>query len=170
VSFSDDPFELVQQLERGERDWISCSSLWIDSLRQRMGSNLGVSVLPGGADTPAMPVTRLLVWSFGRHSSARQRFLAERFVAFSLNEVTQKQLMVAVPGNLPVNPNVLIPTRSSALMAALALSLDRSRMFEFRDPDASIVRGYRLESVLKKVVQGELPPEPAVAKLLAPIP
>lgn len=170
VSFSDDPFELVQQLERGERDWISCSSLWIDSLRQRMGPNLGVSVLPGGADTPAMPVTRLLVWSFGRHSSARQRLLAERFVAFSLNEVTQKQLMVAVPGNLPVNPNVMIPTRSSALMAALAFSLDRSRMFEFRDPDASIVRGYRLESVLKKVVQGELPPEPAVAQLLAPIP
>ena len=78
--------------------------------------------------------------------------------------------MVAVPGNLPVNPNVMIPTRSSALMAALAFSLDRSRMFEFRDPNASIVRGDRLESVLKKVVQGELPPEPAVAQLLASIP
>jgi hypothetical protein len=129
-----------------------------------------VSVLPGGTDEPATPITRLLVWSFGRHSSARQRLVAERFVAFSLNEVTQKQLMDAVPGNLPVNPNVLIPTRSSALMASLSFSLDHSRMFDLRDPDGAIARGMRLEAVLKKVVQGELLPAPALAQLLGPTP
>ncbi len=170
ISFSDDPLDLVEQLQRGERDWISCTSLWIDGLRQRMGPHLGVSVLPGAAEAPATPITRLLVWSFGRHSSARQRQVAERFVAFSLNEVTQKQLMEVVPGNLPVNPNVLIPTRSSALMAALSSSLDHSLMFDLRDPDGAIARGMRLEAVLKKVVQGELLPAPALAQLLAPTP
>lgn len=170
VSFSDDPLDLVQQLQRGERDWISCTSIWIDGLRQRMGPNLGVSELPGGVDTPTTPISRLLVWSYGRHSSARQRVLAEQFVAFSLNEVNQKQLMDSVPGNLPVNPNVLIPTRSSALMASLASSLSHSRMFIFRDPDGAIVRGKRLESLLKKVVQGELLPPQALAQLLTPIP
>ncbi len=170
VSFSDDSLDLVQQLQRGERDWISCTSLWIDGLRQSMGPNLGVSALPGGTDEPATPITRLLVWSFGRHSSARQRLLAERFVAFSLNEVTQKQLMDAVPGNLPVNPNVLIPIRSSALMASLSFSLDHSRMFDLRDPDGAIARGSRLEAVLKQVVQGELLPAPAPVQLLGPNP
>jgi len=170
ISFSDDPLDLVEQLQRGERDWISCTSLWIDGLRQRLGPHLGVSVLPGAAEAPATPITRLLVWSFGRHSSARQRLVAERFVAFSLNEVTQKQLMDAVPGNLPVNPNVLIPTRSSALMAALSSSLDHSLMFDLRDPDGAIARGMRMEAVLKKVVQGELLPAPALAQLLAPTP
>jgi len=170
ISFSDDPLDLVEQLQRGERDWISCTSLWIDGLRQRLGPHLGVSVLPGAAEAPATPITRLLVWSFGRHSSARQRQVAERFVAFSLNEVTQKQLMDAVPGNLPVNPNVLIPTRSSALMASLSFSLDHSRMFDLRDPDGAIARGTRLEAVLKKVVQGELLPDQALAQLLGPTP
>ncbi|MCP9800286.1 extracellular solute-binding protein [Synechococcus sp. RedBA-s] len=170
VSFSDDPLDLIQQLQRGQRDWISCNSVWIDGLRQRMGPNLGVSVLPGGTDVPTTPISRLLVWSFGRHSSARQRLLAERFVAFTLNEVTQKQLMDSVPGNLPVNPNVLIPTRSSALMASLAFSLDHSRLLDFPDPEGAIARSRWLESVLEKVVLGELPPAPALAQLLARTP
>ncbi len=170
VSFSDDPLDLVRQLQQGERDWISCSSLWIDGLRQKLGQNLGVSVLPGGPDTPAEPISRLLVWSFGRHSSGRQRQAAERFVAFSLNQVNQKQLMLTVPGNLPVNPDVLIPTRSSALLRTLTFSLDHSLMLDFRDPDAAMARGSQLESMLKNVVQGEVRPPEALARLLAPAP
>ncbi len=168
VSFADDSLDLVKQLQRGERDWISCSSLWIDGLRQRLGPHLGVSVLPGGAEAPAAPITRLLVWSFGRHSSPKQRLLAEQFVLFSLNEVTQKQLMDGVPGNLPVNPDVLIPTRSSSLMASLSTSLDHSLMFDLRDPDGAIARGSRIEGLLKKLVQGDLPPAAAIVQLLGP--
>ncbi|MCT0247742.1 extracellular solute-binding protein [Synechococcus sp. CS-205] len=170
VSFSDDPLDLVRQLQQGERDWISCSSLWIDDLRQKLGQNLGVSVLPGGPDAPAEPISRLLVWSFGRHSSWRQRQAAERFVAFSLNQVNQKQLMHTAPGNLPVNPDVLIPTRSSALLRTLTFSLDHSLMLDFRDPDAAMARGSQLESMLKNVVQGEVLPPEALARLLAPAP
>lgn len=166
VSFADDPFDLVRQLQRGERDWISCASLWIDGLEKRLGSNLGVSVLPGGANTPATPISRLLVWSFGRNSSARQRELAKQFVAFTRNEVVQKQLMDSVPGNLPVNPDVLIPSRTSSLMAALAFSLEHSRLLVYRDPDGAVRRGQQMEAVLKKMVQGEWLPSEATDRLL----
>ncbi|MCP9886035.1 hypothetical protein KBY97_13020 [Synechococcus sp. ATX 2A4] len=167
VDFAEDDTELAGQLERGERDWVSCNGNWLEPLNRKLGNNLGMSVLPGGNGRPAEPITALRVWSFGRHSTGRQRALAEAFVFFSLNKVNQKDMMLSSPGTLPVNPDVLIPTKSSHRLAALAASWENSQMLNFSNPEQTVAASLEIESVLQETIQGELTPAQASAMLLA---
>jgi ABC-type glycerol-3-phosphate transport system substrate-binding protein len=167
VAFAEDDAELVEQLGRGERDWISCNANWLEPLNSKLGNNLGMSVLPGADERPAKPITALRVWSFGRHSTGRQRKLAEAFVLFSLNKVNQREMMLSAPGTLPVNPDVLVPTKSSHRLAALATSLENSHMLNFSDPEQTVAAGRAVEFVLQRTVQGELTPAEATAMLLS---
>lgn len=166
VVFTDEVSELVRLLEEGRLDWISCEGVWLDQLSAKLGSRLGVSVLPGREGQPAQPLNRLMVWSYGRDSSSRQRELAERFVLFTLREVNQKRLMELAPGNLPVNPRVLIPTKSSRSMAALDASLSHSRMLDFRDPERILERLERMQGLLRGTIAGESSPEEVVRAML----
>jgi ABC-type glycerol-3-phosphate transport system substrate-binding protein len=152
VEFSEDQANLVQRLEQGQIDWITCSSLSLLQLSKTLGPSLGVSELPGRPGQPAQGLTRLRVWSFGQHSSPRQRQLAEEFVLFTLNRVIQKRLMLEAPGNLPVNPSVLIPTKRSDMMAALAGSLEKAQLLNFRDPDRIETRLTWIDDVLERAI------------------
>ncbi len=156
VEFAEESIDLVERLGKGERDWISCNSLWLGRLSKELGSSLGVSELPGANDQPATTLTRLKVWSFGEHSSPRQRELAEAFVLFTLNTVNQRRLMQAGPGNLPVNREVLIPVKSSRRFAAMAASLDHSRMLSFRHPDSVEERVGQLHDLLRQLIVGTI--------------
>ncbi|MDM7937804.1 MAG: hypothetical protein QUV06_10135 [Cyanobium sp. CZS 48M] len=160
VEFSDDPLDLVERLEQGKLGWISCNSLWLDRLGKTLGPSLGVSQLPGRDGEPAQGLTRLKVWSFGRHSTPRQRQLAKEFVLFTLNQLNQKRLMLAAPGNLPVNRDVLIPSKSSSLFAALAGSLDHAELMSFKDPERIEIRLAWIDDVLERaIVNAEAPAE-----------
>jgi ABC-type glycerol-3-phosphate transport system substrate-binding protein len=167
VAFAEDDAELVNELERGERDWISCNGNWLNPLTRKLGNNLGLSVLPGTEARPAQPITALRVWSFGRHSTGRQRALAEAFVLFSLNKVNQREMMLSAPGTLPVNPDVLVPTKSSHRLAALATSLENSHMLNFSNPEQTVAAARAIDFVLQRTVQGELTPAEATAMLLS---
>ncbi|WP_322782064.1 MULTISPECIES: hypothetical protein [unclassified Synechococcus] len=158
VEFSEDAVDLVHQMEQGKLDWISCNSLWLERLGKSMGPSLGVSQLPGRPGQPAQGLTRLKVWSFGRHSTPRQRELAKEFVLFTLNRLNQKRLMLMAPGNLPVNRDVLIPSKSSAVFAALADSLDRAQLLSFADPDRTETRLAWIDAILERaIVNAEAP-------------
>ncbi len=152
VEFSEEAVDLVHQLEQGKLDWISCNSLWLEQLGKSMGPSLGVSQLPGSPGQPARGLTRLKVWSFGTHSTPRQRELAKEFVLFTLNRLNQKRLMLFAPGNLPVNRNVLIPSKSSAVFAALADSLDRAQLISFSDPDRIETRLAWMDDILERAI------------------
>ena len=156
VEFAEESIDLVERLGKGERDWISCNSLWLGRLSSQLGTSLGVSELPGADGQAATTLTRLKVWSFGEHSSPRQRQLAEAFVLFTLNPVNQRLLMQAGPGNLPVNREVLIPIKSSQRFAAMAASLDNSRMLSFRQPDRVEQRVAQLNDLLHQLIAGTL--------------
>jgi len=156
VEFAEESIDLVERLGKGERDWISCNSLWLGRLSSQLGTSLGVSELPGADGQAATTLTRLKVWSFGEHSSPRQRQLAEAFVLFTLNAVNQRLLMQAGPGNLPVNREVLIPIKSSQRFAAMAASLDNSRMLSFRQPDRVEQRVGQLNDLLHQLIAGTL--------------
>jgi hypothetical protein len=93
--------------------------------------------------------------------------LAEAFVFFSLNKVNQKDMMLSSPGTLPVNPEVLIPTKSSHRLAALAASWENSQMLSFSNPEQTVAVSLAIESVLQETIQGELTPAQASAMLLA---
>lgn len=167
VEFSDDPVDLVQRLEQGKLGWISCNSLWLERLTKALGPSLGVSQLPGRQGQPAQGLTRLKVWSFGQHSTPRQRQLAEKFVLFTLNRLNQKRLMLAAPGNLPVNRDVLIPTKSSAVFAALADSLQQAHLMSFGDPERIETRLAWIDDVLESAIVNAEPPEVVLRALEA---
>lgn len=165
VVFADEPSELVHRLKAGELDWVSCSSLWLGPLQAHFGANLGVSELPGLPGAPARSITKLRVWSFGRHSTARQRQLAESFVLFTLNPVNQKRLMQAGVGNLPVNREVLVPTKASPTFRAMAASFSRARMLSFRQPERTEERIAALGRLVGRAVLGELTTDEVMAML-----
>jgi arabinogalactan oligomer / maltooligosaccharide transport system substrate-binding protein len=168
VEFADESIDLAERLGRGERDWISCNSLWLGRLGRQMKGSLAVSELPGPDGQPATTITRLKVWSFGTHSSPRQRQLAQAFVLFTLNPVNQRRLMLAGPGNLPVNKEVLIPTKSSQRFAAMEASLEHSRMLSFRNPERVEQRVGQLHDLLRQLMAGSLNPVGVIQGLTDP--
>ncbi len=167
VEFSEDGVALVDRLEAGQLDWISCNSVWLEQLSTSLGPDLGVSELPGQRGRPAQGLTRLSVWSFGRHSTPRQRQIARDFVLFSLSKLTQRRLMLAAPGNLPVNREVRIPTKSSGTFAALAASLENARLPSFRNPDRIEARLSWIQTLLERMIVGGIDPEQAIRMLEA---
>jgi ABC-type glycerol-3-phosphate transport system substrate-binding protein len=123
---------------------------------------------PGRDGRPASTLTRLKVWSFGDHSSPRQRQLAKSFVLFTLNPVNQRRLLLAGPGNLPVNRQVLVPTTSSNRFAAMSASLDNSTMLNFRNPDRVEERVGQLNDLLRQLIAGTLDAYGVLQGLSAP--
>jgi hypothetical protein len=161
VQFSEDAVDLVERL-----DWISCNSLWLERLGNKLGRDLGVSELPGRDGRPAETFIHLKVWSFGQHSTPRQRRIAEQFVLFTLNKLNQKRLLLAAPGNLPVNREVLIPTKSSAMFAALAASLERSRVLHYKESELIETRLAWADDILQHAIVGGSAPAEVLMRLL----
>lgn len=159
--------ELVERMERGQLDWISCSSTAIERLKRKLGPHLGVSVLPTGSDgKPARPMARLQLLSFGRDSTPAQRQVATSFALFVLNDFSQTNLISKAFGNMPVNQNVVVPVKDSPALAVMQASLDHSTVPTFREGV-----GFRraiglgagsqdpLVQLLKQAVYGEQSPE-----------
>jgi len=168
LQFVDTSDELVQRLETKQLDWISCNANAIPRLRRSLGSNLGVSVLPGGANgTPARPMPRLLLISFGRDSTPSQRRLAESFALFMLNDISQNSLMQRAFGNMPVNRNVMVPVKDSPVLAAMEASLDSSTIPTLTEGVVLRQRTEELRQLLKQNVYGEESPEQVMEKIQA---
>ena len=168
LQFVDTSYELVQRLETGQLDWISCNATAIPRLRRSLGSRLGVSVLPAGPDgTPARSMSRLLLMSFGRDSTPGQRRIAERFALFALNDFSQNNLMVRAVGNMPVNENVIVPVKDSPVLAAMDRSLSDSMVSSFREGVGLRLRSPAVRQLLKQNVYGEEPPQKVLAAIEA---
>ncbi len=134
VIFVETADEMVERMERGQLDWISCSSTAIERLKRRLGPHLGVSVLPTGSDgKPARPLARLQLLSFGRDSTPAQRQVATSFALFVLNDFSQTNLISKAFGNMPVNQNVVVPVKDSPALAVMQASLDHSTVPTFRE-------------------------------------
>lgn len=159
--------ELVERMERGQLDWISCSSTAIERLKRKLGPHLGVSVLPAGRDgKPARPIARLQLLSFGRDSTPAQRKVATSFALFVLNDFSQTNLISRAFGNMPVNQNVVVPVKDSPALAVMQASLDHSTVPTFREGvgfrqaiGLGAGRQDRLMQLLKQVVYGERSPK-----------
>jgi maltose-binding protein MalE len=166
LQFVDTSDELVQRLETKQLDWISCNANAIPRLRRSLGTKLGVSVLPSGANgTPARPMARLLVISFGRDSTPSQRRLAESFALFMLNDISQNSLMQRAFGNMPVNRNVIVPVKDSPVLAAMESSLEASTVPNFQQGVELRQRTEALRQLLKQNIYGEESPREVLESL-----
>ncbi|MFM7675453.1 MAG: extracellular solute-binding protein [Synechococcus sp.] len=168
LQFVDSSYELVQRLESGQLDWISCNATAIPRLRRRLGARLAVAPLPAGSDgTPARPLARLLLLSFSRDSTPGQRRIAERFALFALNDFSQNNLMVRAVGNMPVNQNVIVPVKQSPLYDAMQQSLEASIVSNFSEGVGLRQRSPEVRQLLKQNVYGEETPRKVLQEIEA---
>lgn len=166
VQFSDTNEDLAERLMKRQADWISCNSAVVPILLKALGKDLGLSVFPGEQDgQPARAVARLQMISFGRDSSPGQRKAAEQFALFLLNDYSQNVVMSKTDGVLPVNGNVIIPSKRSPELAAFNASKPYAIVPSF---DRAV--GVRLERtpltrLIKRTVYGDISSEEALRNL-----
>jgi len=160
VIFVDTADGMVDRLEKGQLDWISCNATAIGRLQRALGSNLAVADLPRGPDgEPSRPIARMLVMSFGRDSTPGQRDVAERFALFVLNEYTQNTLVAKALGNMPVNQNVVLPVKDSVYLPVMERSLNNSIIPSFHEGMRITQLADSLRPLLKQNIYGEEKPE-----------
>lgn len=166
VQFSDTNEDLAERLMKGEVDWISCNSAVLAILRKSLGKDLGLSVLPGETqDKPARAVARLQMISFGRDSSPQQRDAAEQFALFLLNDYSQNVVMSKTDGVLPVNGNVIVPTKRSPELAAINASKPYAIVPSFNRAVGVRLERTPLTRLIKRNVYGDISPEEALLNL-----
>ena len=157
VVFTDSNDDLYTQFLDGQLDWIPCRSLNARLLQKKLGSKFGAAPLPGkNPGQPAAATVKLMAWSFGHHSSDMQQQLAKDFALFSLNEVSQKELMLKTQSSLPINTQVMVPSKSSQLLAAMELGLENGILLDFNRKMLMLSNDTgRLQTLVRQAVLGE---------------
>lgn len=171
MDIGSDQDELLAGLTSGRIAWVPCYTPYLQSLKWRMGHQLGVSALPGGPDGPASPFLAVRAWAFGRDSSPRQRQLAEELVLLSLDPMLQRKITLATESTLPVNQLVSIPVAASGRLAAMAQAqqqlMVKGRVLALPLSADRIVRMLpRIEDLVYQVITGELSPRQGAELLL----
>lgn len=164
ITFFGKQEELLNGLQQGQLDWISCRSSHIHRLQRHLGPDLGVAPLPGGAQGAATPINRLKVMAFGLNSSPGQRRIAEELARFTINPLMQRNLTLDSMEVLPVNRFVPAPVASSTILESMVKSAQQAEaagpllVALMEKPELRST----LSSVLAKVVFGDLDPREAV--------
>ena len=168
LKFLDNGDQLVQALEAGKLDWISCNATAIRRLRRDLGANLAVSPLPRTKDgEPSRAFARLLLISFGRDSNPEERRVAQKFALFVLNDYSQNNLMERAVGNMPVNQTVIVPVKNAPELAAMEQSLASSIVPDFRSGVGVTRLAQPISQLLKQTIYGDLRPAEALQQIEA---
>ncbi len=170
LNFVGNDVQLMTQLSNRKLDWISCNSDMLTRLRDQLGDDLGVAALPNGPNNAsAAPYQWLAVMALGRDSSAKQRSMAIKLSDYITNPLVQKQDYVLMNSYLPVNPNVIIPTKSSKSLAAIAQA-----RHQFQEHYSDLVAIYtsnppwdQINNMLTQVVSGVSQPNTSTDELIS---
>jgi maltose-binding protein MalE len=119
ITFVSSEEELRVGLAEGRFLWIPCPSGWIPSLRQALGADLGVGLLPAGPAGPARPLMAVPTWMLGAQSSLAQRRLAKQFMLFTVNAVNQRTTALRLGTVLPVNPAIALPLKAYPILSVM---------------------------------------------------
>lgn len=155
--------QAAAELISGQLAWIPCRTTEIPGLRRQMGPRLGIAPLPNGAGGTASPINRLRLMALGRNSSQTGRSRALSFSRFSLNPLTQRNIVLGTQNYLPANRFVRIPVMSSSVLAALVTASQQGRQVNqliasvhHNDP-----RVKQLQNLLNELLFGEVSPRDA---------
>ena len=170
LNFIDNDPQLAALLGNRQLDWISCNSGMLTRLRDQLGDDLRISVLPNGPNNAsAAPFNLLFVVALGRDSSAKQRSMAIKLSDYITNPLVQRQDFLLRNSYLPINPNVTIPTQSSKSLAAIAKA-----RHQFQEQNTDLFAIYtsnlpwdQLNSVLTQVVSGVSQPNTSTDELIS---
>ena len=118
ISFYSQQSELINELASNNLDWITCDSFQALAIKETMGEQLSVAILPDGIQTKAFAWPFVYGFGLGTDSSPTQRALALSYVKANTNAVGQRQAMLRSEGFLPTNQAVDIPNQSSQTLKA----------------------------------------------------
>jgi len=118
ISFYSQQSELIKELASNNLDWITCDSFQALAIKETMGEQLSVAILPDGIQTKAFAWPFVYGFGLGTDSSPTQRELALSYVKANTNAVGQRQAMLRSEGFLPTNQAVDIPNQSSQTLNA----------------------------------------------------
>lgn len=166
ISFLPSQVQLLQGLEAGELDWVTCRSSHISALRSAMGRRLGVAPLPAGPGGEPSPISELRVFAFGTNSSPRQRVAAEALATFSIYPQIQRSSVVRTGDVLPVNRHVKVPVESSADLAALVTSQQHSTLSSSQAVARLTPIKANLDRILTRFLYGDLDVDAAADQLI----
>ena len=167
INLESNSSELVQQLNQGRLDWITCRSQDVSRLREHLGEHLGLATMPDGDGHAASPLSTLLVWALGRNSSEQQRRAAEELVKFTLNPPIQRAFTLHTQGMLPVTRDTPLPLGSSANLSALLGAQQQADQAVSLEAALVALRGreHRLDRILTEFHYGHLSLEEATEAL-----
>ena len=118
ISFYSQQSELANELAANNLDWITCDSFQALAIKETMGDQLSIAILPDGMQTKAFAWPFVFGFGLGTDSSPTQRELALSYVKANTNAVGQRQAMLRSEGFLPTNQAVDIPNQSSQTLNA----------------------------------------------------
>jgi maltose-binding protein MalE len=118
ISFYSQQSELVNELAANNLDWVTCDSFQAKNLKETMGKQLSIAILPDGIQTKAFAWPLVFAFGLGTDSSPTQRALALNYVKANTNSVGQRQVMLRSEAFLPTNQAVDIPNQSSQTLKA----------------------------------------------------
>lgn len=165
ITFVASGAELSQGLIDGRFEWVSCSPRWLPSLRQSLGSRLGLSLLPGGPRGPAHPIMLQRTWAFGAQSSGQQRQLARQLVMFNSNVVQQRNLALKLGNVVPVNPGIELPLKVYPTLGLIDQAVRSSRRLNLNQENQFRALGPPSQALIDQVLSGAMPPR-QIAPLL----
>jgi ABC-type glycerol-3-phosphate transport system substrate-binding protein len=146
---------LTEAFQRGQLDWIPCSSLSLRSLTDGLGAKLGVAVLPSGPGGGPSPNSRMRVLGFGPNSSARQFQAAKTLAELILNPLMQRYMSLSDTQSLPVNRHALPPVANSALLKTLVAA---QQQFQQNAPLQKLSLSLSKQQQIRQVFSRELTP------------
>ncbi|NBQ19434.1 MAG: hypothetical protein EBU13_07330 [Synechococcaceae bacterium WB5_2A_257] len=120
-------------LVAGKFSWITCSGAWLQGLQKRMGSKLGVALLPSFPTGPAQGLLNARTWALGSQSSRAQYELAKKFALFSVNVVQQRNMALSLRNAMPVNPGISLPLKTDPTLALIVKAASNGRLLNLQN-------------------------------------
>lgn len=133
ISFYNQQSELIEELATNNLDWISCNSSDVQELKETMGEQLSIAILPNGIQSKAFAWPFVSALGLGTDSSPAQRALALSYVKSNTNAVGQRQLMLQTEDFLPANKDVDIPNQSSQILKAYNDSWNKQSLSHLKE-------------------------------------
>jgi len=159
ISFESDQLLLRDGLVAGKFSWITCSGAWLQGLQKRMGSKLGVALLPSFPTGPAEGLLNARTWAFGSQSSSIQHELAKKFALFSVNIVQQRNTALRLRSAMPVNPGISLPLKSDPTLALIVEAASNGRLLNLQNIDLLNAIDPKTKPYLDLVLSGDQSPQ-----------
>lgn len=161
--------QLTQELVLGRLDWVMCNSASLPRLREAMGADLGMALLPAGPAGKASPIRRVKVWVQSRGIPEQRRRLADGLVRFSVQTPFQSTFGLkgtGVPVNRLLAPQLNHQDLQIRTMAwASEPNLNGDRFQERISLQPGLIPA--MNGVLRQIIDADLEPEEGVNRFLA---